>query len=241
MKVYKTLGMIRVYLIDSCLFLLICLMSVLRYALRLDVQDNDSWRKRLSEWCSGNANGFIVAFESTGEEGENTHIHAILDSVKSIKQLRNSLTRGFPECVGNKGYSLKLCDDDYDAYIRYICKGVSDTEEPVIWCKQGLKYTAKDINDAWQMYWVNNKAIEENAKKRKRVEKESIVEQVEKLAKREGLKGHERVEVAKIYIRLFRDARKGINVFAAKAVVNTVCCLLDGSAEDFLASKIADL
>lgn len=210
-------------------------MSVTRYAIRMDV--DESFKRRVSDWFSGAGNGYIVVYEVSGD---NKHIHAILDSVKSIKQLRNSLTHAFPECCGNKGYSLKVCDDNYDAYIRYICKGTVD-EEPVVWTKQGLKYTAEDINNAWQMYWVNNSALIENAKKRVKVEKENIVEQVEKAAKAAGLKGYERVEVAKIYIRLFRDARKGINVFAAKAVVNTVCCLLEGSAEDHLASKIADL
>lgn len=211
-------------------------MSVTRYALRADV--DESFKRRISDWFSGAGNGYIVVYEVAGD---NKHIHAILDSVKSIKQLRNSFTNAFPECVGNKGYSLKLCDDNYDAYIRYICKGTAADEEPIVWTKQGLKYTAEDILDAHEKYWVNNKALEENAKKRVKVEKESIVEQVEKLAKKAGYKGYQRVEVAKLYIKLFRDARKGINVFAAKAVVNTVCCLLEGDAEDYLASKIADL
>lgn len=210
----------------------------LRFALRLDVEDNDSWRKRISDWLSGNGNGFICVKEVSGD---NHHVHVILDSVKSIKVLRSSLTRAFPECVGNKGYSLKLCDDNYDAYIRYICKGEDVNTPPNVWVKQGLKYTAEDIHDAHQKYWVNNEALIENSKKRAKVEKESVVEQVEKEAKKLKLKGHDRVDVAKIYIRLFRDARKGINVFAAKAVVNTVCCLLEGSGEDYLASKIADL
>lgn len=226
----------RVYFIDSCLSLLICLMAVLRYAIRMDV--DPSFKRRVSDWFSSAGNGYIVVYEVSGD---NKHIHAILDSVKSIKQLRNSLTNSFPECVGNKGYSLKVCDDNYDAYIRYICKGSSPDEEPIVWTKQGLKYTAEDISNAHQMYWVNNAALEENARKRLKVEKESIVEQVEKLAKAQGLKGFQREEVAKVYIRLFRDARKGINVFAARAVVNTVCCLLEGSGEDHLAQKIAEL
>lgn len=209
--------------------------SVIRYAIRMDVID--SMKKRVSEWLSGAGNGFICVKEVSGD---NHHVHIILDSVKSIKVLRSSLTRSFPECVGNKGYSLKFCDDDYEAYIRYICKGEPGVP-PVVWCNQGLRYTAEDIEKAHEMYWVNNEALQENAKKRVKVAKENIVEQVEKAAKAAGLKGHDRLGVAKIYIRLFRDARKGINVFAARAVVNTVCCLLEGSGEDYLASKIADL
>lgn len=210
----------------------------LRYALRLDVFDTDTFRKRVSDWLSASANAFLCVKELSND---NHHVHIIMDSVKSIKVLRSSLTRAFPECVGNKGYSLKVCDDDYDAYIRYICKGGSVDDPPVVWVKQGLRYSAADIADAHAKYWVNNAALVENSKKRARVEKESIVEQVEKEAKKRGLKGHDRVELAKVYIRMFRDARKGINVFAAKAVVNTVSCLLEGSGEDYLASKIADL
>jgi hypothetical protein len=210
-----------------------------RYAIRMDV--NDGMKARISKWMSSSGNGFIVVAEN-GAEGENKHIHAILDSVKSIKVLRNSLTHSFPECVGNKGYSLKLCDDNYEAYIRYICKGVSVEEEPVVWCKQGLLYTAQHIQEAHDKYWVNNEALIENSNKRRKVEKESIIDQVEKEAKKKGLRQGDRVEVSRIYIRLFRDARKGINVFAAKAVVNTVCLLLEGDcAEDHLAYKIADL
>lgn len=207
-----------------------------QYALRLDV--GEETKAKLSSWLSKTCDGWIVAYE---EAGDNKHVHAILSSHKNLKQLRNALTYSFPENAGNKGYSLKVCDDDHDAYIRYICKGESEEEPPVIWSRQGLLYTDDVINEAWKKYWVNNAALVENSAKRRKVEKESIVEQVEKAAKKAGLKGYERVEVAKIYIRLFRDARKGINVFAARAVVNTVCCLLEGSGEDFLAAKIADL
>ena len=208
----------------------------LRYALRVDVVPG--LRPKLSEWLSGVAQGFICAREV---EGDNEHVHLIIDSDRNIKQLRNSFTKKFPECCGNKGYSLKVCDDDFEAYIRYICKGASKESPPDIWCRQGLFYTEQMIVDSHSKYWVNHSALRENARKRIRVEDGNVVEQVEKEAKRLGLKGFDREGVAKIYIRLFRDARKGINVFAARAVVNTVCCLLEGSGEDLLASKIADL
>lgn len=206
------------------------------YALRFDVFEET--KSKLSNWLSKNCDGWIVAYE---EAGDNKHCHAILSSTRNLKQLRNAFVYTFSENAGNKGYSLKVCDDDHAAYIRYICKGGAADEPPVIWSHQGLLYTEETIKEAWQKYWVNNEAMKENSAKRAKVEKLNIVEQVEKAAKAKGLKGYERVEVAKIYIRLFRDARKGINVFAARAVVNTVCCLLEGSDEDHLATKIADL
>ena len=211
-----------------------------KFALRADVFDG--FRERFVKWLTVIALGWIVAYEVSA--GENRHVHAVFDSESDIKKVRNSFTRAFPECVGNKGYSLKLCDDDFAAYIRYICKGESKDIPPTIWSRQGLDYTDDAITAAHQKYWVNNVAIQENARKRKSVEKDNIVEQVEKIAKKAGIKAHDRVEVAKIYMRLFRDARKGINVFAARAVVNTVCLLLDdpnSSSETALAMKIADL
>lgn len=209
-----------------------------KYALRADVFEG--FKQRLIKWLGVVALGWICAYEVSGD---NKHVHLVLDSESDIKKLRNAFTRAFPECVGNKGYSLKLCDDDFNAYIRYICKGDGKDSPPVIWSRQGLDYTDPIIKVSHEMYWVNNDAIIANSKKRKAVEKENLVEQIEKRAKEMGLKAHERVEVAKIYMRLHRDARKGINVFAARAVVNTVCLLLEGAdcSETFLAQKIADL
>lgn len=209
-----------------------------KFALRADVFDG--FKARLVQWLGLVAFGWIVAYEC---EGLNKHVHLILDSGYDIKKLRNSFTRTFSECVGNKGYSLKLCDDDYDAYIRYICKGPERDIEPIIWSRQGLLYTDEAIKAAHAQYWVNNEALITNSKKRKAVEKENIVEQVEKKAKELKLKAYDRVGVAQVYIRMFRDARKGINVFAARAIVNTVCLLLEGgdASETALAQKIADL
>jgi len=209
-----------------------------KFALRADCFDG--FKERLIKWLGTVALGWIVAFEAAGI---NKHVHLIIDSSSDIKKLRNSFVRTFPECVGNKGYSLKLCDDDYDAYIRYICKGPDRDIEPIIWSRQGLLYTDDAIKEAHSKYWVNNSAIIENSKKRKAVEKENIVEQVEKKCKELNLKAHDRLGVARVYIRLFRDARKGINVFAGRAIVNTVCLLLDQGdcSETMLAQKIADL
>jgi len=209
-----------------------------RYALRVDVFDG--LKDRLSQWLSSVANGFIVSFETT--IGQNDHVHCIVDCHKSIKVIRSSFCRAFPESVGNKSYSLKLCDDEYLAYVRYICKGKDKETDPVIWIRQGLLYRDEDIKDAHEKYWVNNAAIEENRTKRKAVDG-NLVEQLERICKKKGVRAMDRQRVAEEYIKLFRDARKGINVYAARAIVNTVClCLEGGDAElSRLSFKIADL
>lgn len=211
-----------------------------KFALRVDVVD-DAVKPALKAWLDKHSVGYICAEENP--EGVNKHVHLILDSVEDIKKLRNSLVRALPQVAGNKGYSLKVCDDDWDGYMRYICKGLSKDDEPVIWYRMGLDYTDENIVAAWGRYWVDNDALKANSAKRQKVEKGNIVEQVEKICKDEGVKSFDREGVARVYMRLFRDARKGINVFAARAVVNTVCLLLDNPdcSETTLAQKIAEL
>jgi len=207
-----------------------------KYSLRLDVSSDT--KAKLLDWLPKCAYSWIVAFE---EEQGNPHVHLVLDSVHAEKSLRHHVVRAFG-VKGNSGYSLKACYEDFSGYIRYICKGKSKDEPPVIWSHQGLEYSEASIKEAHEKFWCTRESVIENAGKRRRL-KENVVEEVERLAKAKGFKGFERVEVARVYISLFKTARKAINVFAAKSVVNTVCLLLDKGEqeEDHLASKIADL
>lgn len=205
-------------------------------ALRADCL-GDQFQSEIIQWCR-QWDAYLLVHETA--EGENPHVHAIIHTVQTLKKVRNSFTYKFKEHVGNKAYSIKVCDDDFEAYIRYMCKGTSAEVGPVVWGSCGLKYTPEVIKDAHGMYWVNNKAIQINKAKAIKCEKLKPVELVEKEAKKLGLKGHDREGVAKVYIRLWRDARKPINLYAARGVVNTVCLLLDGGSEDDLARKIAD-
>jgi len=212
-----------------------------RFALRAEV--TEGFRSQLDDFLSKVADAYIVAYEDVS--GENPHVHCILDCVhgKTEKSVRSHFSRSCPEHKGNKMYSLKKCDDDYEAYIRYICKGKGPDQCPVIWTRQGLLYTDEKIAEAHRMYYVNQGAVIANAKKRRKVESGNIVEQVERLCKARGIKAFQREDVAMVYIDLFRDARKGINVFAARAVVNTVCCLLDDPdcVRKTLAQRISEL
>ena len=239
---------------------------VYRYALRIDVREG--LRERLSSWLEKVATGFICVYEEghpnpsqqsgdargSGEfdlglgrapiqDPSNPHVHLIIDSDKKQQALRSSFVRAFAEWSGNTAYSLKLCDDDYHAYIRYICKGAGVGDAPVVWYRQGLLYTDALIQEAHAKFYVNQAAVLENARLKRKLESTGIVEQVERECKKKKIKSHDRDGIARVYIRLYRDARKAINVFAAKAVVNTVSLLLDEgtSAEDLLAAKIADI
>ena len=208
--------------------------SHVRLALRCNVSDDR--KVDLVQWIS-KYDGYILVRE---EKEGNKHCHAIIDTTKQCKAVRSDFVRAFPECVGNAGYSVKICDDDWAAYIRYICKGDGPDVPPVVWGRSGLLYTDQHIADAHAKYYVNQAAVLENAGRRKRLDKLNLVEDLEKRCKAAGHTS--RNEISREYIRVYRDARKGINVFAARAVVNTVWCLLQGEhAEEELAHKIAEL
>jgi len=200
----------------------------------------ESFRSEIAEWMR-KWDAYLVVFEEA--DGENPHVHAIIHTVQTIKQVRNAFTYKFKSHSGNACYSIKKCDDDFEAYIRYMCKGANKDTEPVVIAKCGLKYDDQVIKDGHAQYWVNNAALVINRKKEAKMEKLKPVELVEKESKRLGLKGHDREGIAKVYIRLWRDARKPINLYAARAVVNTVSVLLDGhtGAEEDLARKISEL
>ena len=207
-------------------------------ALRADVPKDEGFKSKFCAWVAKEFDGFIVAFEIA--DG-NPHVHCILDGQKTEKAVRSSFTRTFPECVGNKAYSLKECNDDHDAYIRYICKGDSETSPPDIWAKCGLLYSADVIEAAHKKFYVNRAAVLEDNKKKAAVEKLSAVQLVEKECKRMGIKGFDREGIARVYLKLWRDARKPINVFAGRAVVNTVSLVLDGASDDDLVRKLSEI
>lgn len=209
-----------------------------QYALRLDY-DRGVDRQPLSDWLSSNSSRFLVVFETA--EGENPHVHVILFSPKTLPALRKSFQRAFPNKNGNGAYSLKICSVEFQGYIDYMCKGVNATTGPHVEMRQGLEYTDDAVRAAHGRYWVNNEAL--LAARRARAIKMDVVEAIEKECKEKGVRSHDRKEIAKIYIRMKVTAKKGINLFQARAVVNTVSILLDdsGEREDELAGEIARL
>lgn len=211
----------------------------LRVAIRVDIKDGT--KDLLARWLPKVAEGFLVCYE---EAGENKHVHGILEcGTRKITAIRQCFRRDFEGYSGNGSYSIKVCDDNWRAFIRYICKGLSKDVPPVIWFKQGLDYTDEAIRRAHEDFYVSQRAVVESAERRSRIKKENLVEEIEKECKKRCIKGYDRVEIAKIYLNMFRDARKGVNLFAAKAVVNTVSMLLDGGddAREGLARSIAEL
>lgn len=204
------------------------------FALRLDWVDAD--REPFSVWLHENALSYLVVHEVARDE--NPHVHVLFYSVKKLDALRKSFKRAFADKRGNGAYSMKACDDSVERYVQYMCKGPNRDEGPDVLMRHGLVYTDADIVRMHAAYWEEN-----GAPKRKRgsVVKETRIEQLERICKEKGVTGNHRSEIAKEYIRIMRDEKKPINVFAARSAINTVSVLLDptGSAEDWLVQEIA--
>jgi len=200
------------------------------YALRVDGNGDD-----VVPYLDRYASNYFVVREDTGD---NEHVHVFLVSDSKLSALRKAAQRLWS---GNGSYSLKECASDYADYLVYLCKGESESVKPVVVARQGLEYTDEWVEERHGEYWVNHAKIVENRQKRKRMRESNIVEKVEEESKNLGLRWTDREEIAKVYIRMYKDSRKGINVFHAKSVVNTVACLLceDDSAVNDLALRIS--
>lgn len=191
----------------------------------------------MSTWLSKNCATYIVCRELAAT---NPHLHIYGDTELQYKGLQTSFRRAFPLHIGNESYSLKKCDGNYDDYLKYICKGDSKLEQPDIICRQGIDFTDAWIVQQHASYWVTNDDLMKNAKKRDNLKfRGTVVEQLEQACKEAKLDGHDRTAIAKLYVQKYVDARKPVNVFHAKGVVNTVCAILSQFEFDQLVDACA--
>lgn len=207
------------------------------YTLRLDHFDGavDLLRRLLAD-----AGSYLVVRE---DPEDNPHYHVVFRSAKRIATLREQVRRGIP-ADGNGAYSLKKCGPDVERLEQYCCKGPSAEHLPELVLKQGIEYSHERIKELHEKYWVENNQIQANRLKRKKMRNLTMVELVEEEAKHKGIRATSataREDIAEIYIRKQMEARKPINLYHCKGVVNTVHCLLcsDDSAIKDLAMRAA--
>lgn len=208
--------------------------TVYRYSLRVD--DADGVRQSLVDYLGSCGGSYFVVFE---EAGDNKHYHCYFESERKISAVRKAIQRLGQ--VGNGGYSLKLCDAHYDRYLQYMCKGPDAESLPDVVAVHGLMFTDDWIQEKHDAYWVDNAQIRENRIKRKRIASASVTELLEEQCKHKAVAWSNRQLIAEEYINMQINARKSISVHAARAVVNTVQCLLcpDDQAVKQLSEDIA--
>lgn len=207
------------------------------YAIRITLRDPENL-VALTKFLSFAFVQWLVCREQAAED----HCHLYARGALKLKGLQAAFKKHFPDHGGNGGHSIKQCDSQVYDYLKYICKGASEDQPPVIISKQGLDYTDEYVAELHAAYWVSNAEIRQNSKKRDHLKLAgTIVEQVEREAKLLKLSGqcYDREAVAAIYVKLYVDARKPVSVYHGKSVVNTVCALLSGASFDLLVGDIA--
>lgn len=210
---------------------------VYRYALRIDLDGVDA--AACLELIVRFAVAYLVVRETV--DGDNPHIHAFFTSESKIAGVRKAVQRFLSGDRGNAGYSLKECAPEYDDYLTYLCKGNSSTEMPEVVGKHGLEFTDEFITQRHAQYYVNREAIVGQRQKRKLITSATAVEKLEERCKEAGVVWNQKNEIAREYIRMCKSARKAINVFSARSIVNAVAVALcpDDRAEIELAALIA--
>lgn len=213
-------------------------MDLHHYALRVDLTETFKILDDLEKWLDNIGHSYLVCKE---DPNDNPHCHVYLSSELKLKGLQTSWRRSFPTLIGNGAYSLKECLEDYQGYLRYICKGDGEGCYPEVVLRQGLDFDDYKIVELHEDYWCSNRELLKHRKVQIDVKvKGSIVEQVELAAKRQKLDGTDREAIARIYVQMYVDMRKPCNVYHAKGVVNTVCATLSGHMFDQLVYTCAE-
>lgn len=99
-----------------------------------------------------------------GKDGTNMHLHAVLWSHKTPKQVRAAFHGAMGQKLGNGVFSLKQTKDE-DAACRYILKG--DSEHPM---PKGhppnvvsfMGFTREQIDEFHAAYWEQSKKVKDN-------------------------------------------------------------------------------
>lgn len=208
-----------------------------RYALRVDLDGLVA--ADVVAFIGRFAVAYLVVRETV--DGANPHTHAFFTSESKIAGIRKAIQRWLSGDLGNAGYSLKECAPEYDDYLTYLCKGNSSTELPEVVGRQGLDFTDDWVKERHALYYVNREAIIGQRQKRKKITTATAVEKLEERCKEAGIAWNQKNDIAREYIRMCKCARKAINVFSARSIVNAVAVALcpDDRAEIELAALIA--
>lgn len=199
------------------------------YAIRVD--GDDVWD--LVSYLESDGGGYFVVREA-GDNGGNVHMHAVLRSDRNIQAVRRAFTRMFPDLVGNKAYSIAEVRD-LDRYHRYMCKGESAETAPEVVGAYGLEYASVAWQDAQHAaYWEEHQAT--SARRRS----QPLTEFTVVACKEARIPWSDKHAIARVYIREAVARQKSINVFAVRAQINLVQCLLcpDDQAIEDLASAV---
>lgn len=115
----------------------------MHYSIRLTLPHQADSTARLKDFTA-NYKNFLFTGHSQG--AERPHYHVYIESDLKNQALRKRIKTAFPECVGNKGYSIKELDEQrLDEHLRYLCRD----EEPGVVMSSMNEETITNYNNEY--------------------------------------------------------------------------------------------
>lgn len=171
----------------------------------------DTISARVVDFCQAAGGSYLVVRET---DATRTHYQGWIRCDVKPQALRARLKKAFPECVGNRSYSLTAVKD-YESYHRYLLKG-TESEMPHVVAYQGIELNDETIAAQHRAYWSmhgkpskSNRAILDEVEEWVAAQKWTDIEQ-------------QKYEVAEHICDVITSRKKGLNTFYARAVYNTV-------------------
>lgn len=195
------------------------------YALRIHELADDC-RSRIASFVESSGGSYVVAREA---DANRIHYQGWLRCDVKPQALRARLKKAFPECVGNKGYSISNVKD-FDAYSRYILKGTKDSMADVV-CACGLEITSEYLQNEHRAYWSR---AEKPGKSNR-----SLVEEVhEWVIERQRTQEVSRRDIAERVCEAVTSRKKPLNTFYVRSVVNSVAYLSNRQMREIILDEI---
>lgn len=196
------------------------------YAVRFHLGDDA--RDRVIALCERTGGSYVIARET---DASRPHYQGWIRTDIKEGTLRPRIKKAFPECVGNKGYSLGKVRD-FESYSRYVLKGTKEEVADVV-CYCGLQITPEYLANEHRAYW--SKAEKPGKSNR------AIVEEVhEWVVEQKKVREVTRRDIAARVCDTLVARKKALSTFHVRGVVNTVAYLTDMTSREIILDEIVN-
>lgn len=193
---------------------------------------SDLTGEKLVKFCNKYYDEYLIIYEDK-DGNEHYHVHGF--TTCTMGTVRQQFRRMFPENSGNKGYELKECDDDVNAYLRYLAKGDSPDDMPVLIDYKGYEY---DLDSLHEQFWAEfndrNGTYDADFKKRKRLNNDELVKQAMQLVKDKMIDARDKPRIYLCLREVFKSHDRILNLYRARDYVYEIMHSLSTPEDDFL-------
>lgn len=181
----------------------------------------------IKKWIEDTAASYYVVEE---DHDANRHIHAYMHvKIASIGKLRGVFRNKFRKThSGNKCYSMEEMwkDGDHEGYFRYLSKGRSEAEQPVVVTRLGFQFVEVGVVEKW-----HSEYYEESERRKSRPAKKRIIESIEqevidRCNKRKYTAVH-RLAIIEVMYDVYKERQKGYTSYEFQRKLTAVLMTLD--------------